>query len=572
MKKTPLLIIFILMLTVLIVVLCACVINEEKGKKSDKKTYTVVVTGGSGSGTYEEDSTVVIVADSIDGKEFSYWRSNGQSISSQSTFSFVINNDWILEAIFQDKIIYCDIATDDLSKRNGYVEGLGKHVLGSEVTLKAIQLKYGTFLYWKSEEEIISYDNPFIFTAKLDIVLEPIYEYYPLGMSFLYNLETQGYTITDFLSSYPPANITLPRYYDDGINGVKPVMGIGDNAFSKLNDKGISSVIINEGVEKIGKHAFGINTLKNIHLPESLKIIGDFCFSGCSVLEEIYLPKNVEELGEEALKASSSLKNIVVDSENRFFSDLDGILFDKDKKTLIFFPDGKNYRDNHYEIPATVTSIGTNAFSGSLKIEKVSFNQDITITAIGSYAFYKTNLKSINIPKSIKSINDYAFYQNNFTEVKFEDGSELEFIGAGAFDYCKNLKKINLPEGLTEIGESAFASCDSLWEIVLPSTLKHIRNNAFANCTILYRITVMDGIESIGENAFVECNLHNINVYSKYIASGITSENVFGGMFKKATHISIGNKLIVTDYVVTNYQYTKQYENYKTYSKYNDFN
>lgn len=82
----------------------------------------------------------------------------------------------------------------------------------------------------------------------------------------------------------------------------------------------------------------------------------------------------------------------------------------------------------------------------------------------------------------------------------------------------------------------------------------------------------MDGIESIGENAFVECNLHNINVYSKYIASGITSENVFGGMFKKATHISIGNELIVTDYVVTNYQYTKQYENYKTYSNYNDFN
>ena len=176
---------------------------------------------------------------------------------------------------------------------------------------------------------------------------------------------------------------------------------------------GVSTVVINDGITSIGDWAFeDCDSLTSIAIPDSVTRIEMNAFKNCDSLITITIPDSVESIVTDAFYNCNSLTSITVDSNNAKYSDIDGILFNKDKTNLICYPEGK--KDTSYVIPDSVESIGYEAF----------------------YACY--NLTSITIPDSVTSIGDRAFRScNNLTSITIPDS--VTSIGDRAFDYCNNL-------------------------------------------------------------------------------------------------------------------------------------
>ena len=107
------------------------------------------------------------------------------------------------------------------------------------------------------------------------------------------------------------------------------------------------------------------------------------------------------------------------------------------------------------------------------KLKKVVLPEKIT--EIPNSFFTKLSVEVVKIPSSVKKIGSDAFYE---CESLNTIGSISGNIGAYAFVSCKNLKKVEILEGVTSIGEYAFQSC-SLTEIYIPASVKNIGVNVF---------------------------------------------------------------------------------------------
>ena len=66
--------------------------------------------------------------------------------------------------------------------------------------------------------------------------------------------------------------------------------------------------------------------------------------------------------------------------------------------------------------------------------------------------------------------------------------SGVEYLCAGAFEYCENLTSITLPNTLTSIGSSAFSKCTSVTKIIIPSSVTYIDFGAFNGWTYSQKI------------------------------------------------------------------------------------
>ena len=162
-------------------------------------------------------------------------------------------------------------------------------------------------------------------------------------------------------------------------------------------------------------------------------------------------------------------------------------------------------RDNcNVDIPATVEHNG----------------KDYTVTAIGDEAFktYKIKLSSVTIPASVKSIGEDAFRScENLTSVSFAGNSQLETIGDNAFQYCSSLAAITIPASVTTIGGGAFGSCSSLATVSFADNaqLQTIGDADFEGCTSLETITLPASVKTIGWWVFEGCtNLKTVYLNS----------------------------------------------------------
>jgi len=114
-------------------------------------------------------------------------------------------------------------------------------------------------------------------------------------------------------------------------------------------------------------------------------------------------------------------------------------------------------------IPASVTSIGRDAFVECIGLTSVTFAQGSQLKTINEYAFNScTGLANITIPASVTYIDHYAFgYCINLAGLTFETGSQLE-IGHAAFADCTKLASVTIPSSVTYINEWAFGGCPRL--------------------------------------------------------------------------------------------------------------
>ena len=162
-----------------------------------------------------------------------------------------------------------------------------------------------------------------------------------------------------------------------------------------------------------------------------------------------------------------------------------------------------------------VKEIASRAFE-NLHVENVTFKANsqgkYNVEKIGSYAFQKTNIKSIDIPSSVKEIEHNAFRQcYSLTTVKFNEG--LEKIGSQAFYMCKAFTgEITFPDSLKSVIGGAFVDT-AITEVTMGSGMTEVPNSMFDSCKSLTKVTLAEGTTRIGQNAFVSCSaLTSINV------------------------------------------------------------
>ena len=92
-------------------------------------------------------------------------------------------------------------------------------------------------------------------------------------------------------------------------------------------------------------------------------------------------------------------------------------------------------------------------------------------------------------------------------------------IGSAAFNLCRSLTSVTIPDSVTEIGERAFIECTSLTSVTIPDSVTSIGDYAFSGCRSLTSVTIPDSVTSIGESAFYKCS----SLTSVIIPDSVTS-------------------------------------------------
>lgn len=239
----------------------------------------------------------------------------------------------------------------------------------------------------------------------------------------------------------------------------------------------------------------------------SLTTEGNICIEDCtSTAESLVIPdtldgKKVTELGKTALGKDhennpyisvtipasieyisadnpfmycTKLKEIKVESGNTEYTAENGILYTKDKKTLLCYPLCKE--GDSFTIPEGVTTIG---FS----------------------AFYSARLSTLNFPASLSEIDAFAFGDMIYLKTVDLSTTSIDAIPNYAFSQCSTIENVLLPDGLETIGGGAFAGCSLIKDITLPESLLSIGQYAFVD-TGLDTIIIPDSVQDIGYSAF----------------------------------------------------------------------
>ena len=322
--------------------------------------------------------------------------------------------------------------------------------------------------------------------------------------------------------------VTLPN----SITSIENGTFLGCDVLTQIN--------IPDGVTNIGDEAFRYCfALTEIIIPNSVTNIGEYAFHNCMDLEQVTIGNGVTSIGDKAFAACWALTAIHVDAANTAYCSEDGILFNKDKTTLICYPASKT--GTAYAIPSSVTSIGSSAFNGC-DFKQVEIPN--SVTSIGDLAFDEcSKLTQVNIPGSVTSIGNYAFYYcYALTQVTIGNG--VTSIGNSAFSGCRALTQVTIGNSVTSIGSQAFSWCDALtavyytgdvagWcgitfgnssdsnplfyahnlyigntlvtELVIPEGISEIKDYAFAGCSAT-QVTIGNGVTSIGNLAFGYCS------------------------------------------------------------------
>lgn len=191
-------------------------------------------------------------------------------------------------------------------------------------------------------------------------------------------------------------------------------------------------------------------------------------------------------------------------------------IFSKDSRYKKLEVEGFKYQVDRMEKRASI--IEGNNLANIVIQECVNYDGvDYPVLSISSGCFVECDkIETVFIPKSVEclgvSMDDKSYFYNgcfegctNLKEVIFEKGSKLKKIGGYCFCRCKNLKSIEIPDGVEIISKTAFSNCTSLTDVKLPNSLKEMGKSCFYRCGGLKAIDIPDGVTEIPEQCFEEC-------------------------------------------------------------------
>lgn len=285
-----------------------------------------------------------------------------------------------------------------------------------------------------------------------------------------------------------------------------------------LNNALVTSITIPDSVTLIPDHAFcGCSSLADIAIPDSVMSIGDYAFYGCSGLASITIPDSVTSIGGSAFYGCSGLTSVTIGNG---VTSIGGSAFSGcEKLTSVTIPNGVTSIDwyafngcdelTSITIPNSLTSIGWYAFEGCTNLTNIYYNGDVAgwcsilglanLMNCGSDSLWGWN----SCEKKLHINNELV------TSLVIPDG--VTNIGSSAFQNCSNLTSVTIPNSVTNIGASAFSGCSKLESITIPNSVTSIGSSAFKKCSSLTIVTISVGLTSIGTDAFSGCQRMTIH-------------------------------------------------------------
>lgn len=268
----------------------------------------------------------------------------------------------------------------------------------------------------------------------------------------------------------------------------------------------------------------GSKTLKEVFLPNTLKVIGTEAFAKCRNLTKVHfsdnidsiaprafyesgisgefdIPLNLKVVGKQAF-AKTKITKVIISSnvhaaEDNIIYTLNGnsAFAECEQLTEVVVKDGCSMLELGFQNCAMLTHV---TLPNSLK--QIGYMSKST----GNYIFYGcSGLKSITLPNNLWFIGYNAFAHTSLTSVNIPDN--VQYLCTYAFRDCKSLEKVIMPASLIKIEQGCFQGCEMLHDIVIPENTSEIGPFAFNSCSSLESVTFGENVSSIGMEAFSNC-------------------------------------------------------------------
>lgn len=336
---------------------------------------------------------------------------------------------------------------------------------------------------------------------------------------------------------------------------------IDDYAFS---DCKLSSVTLNEGLERIGEGAFygcdfGGKNDKNqivyeiLTIPSTVTYIDYVAFCNCTYLGEVIFSDEGNKTIEFGLKdgknsmfmACPNLRKVTLPGRMKTIPGaafqncplLKNVIFGNEVESIGEIAFNKCTELEELICPSSLLVIGKHAFSDCEGLVTISLNEGLQI--IGEGAFYnagtkgikstsRLNYSTLTIPGTVQEIGVHAFFNcQEYETIIFSNGtnSTLEFIGnqgdSFAFQNCLNLKTVYLPDRLNELKSLTFLNCPKLESLYIPETVEIIAENFLEYCNIsklvIYGVVGSAAEKYAEDNHITFIDSSELGVYAKSI-------------------------------------------------------
>lgn len=326
------------------------------------------------------------------------------------------------------------------------------------------------------------------------------------------------------------------------------VLSIGEDAFMYCEN--LKNISLPDSITKIGTRAFSLCTnLESVELPKSLKSVSDELFMHCMKLESVEIPEGVTSIGKSAFFFCRNLKELSLPNS---LERIDEGAFDMcDNIASVTIPekiDSLNLDSRNFDSLTVLNpEFDFTSLHGSYYIDLIygyegstaeafAEENEIVFIALGDehskevivddvrYIVFEDSALVLKCDKNAKGtivipdkvedkpvtvVAARAFdHCKDITSVTLPDG--VLKIDSCAFDHCTALESINIPDGTAYIGDFAFRCCDSLTSVEFPDSIEIICEYAFVFCEKLEKIKLSGGIKEIGDSAFRECNIRSI--------------------------------------------------------------
>ena len=279
-----------------------------------------------------------------------------------------------------------------------------------------------------------------------------------------------------------------------------------------------------------------------------LKEIDSHAFLNCKKLASITLPNSVTYLG-----------------ENDPTSNAGGVFEGCESLTSFTFPSSyasRNLPSFTFKECKNLATINWNGYNPKRlnscafqDCDKITWSQvPQSVEELGDNCFYHCDaLTTVDLSR-IKKMDTGVFWHTPLTSVEWP--AAVTEIPARTFWGCGQLTTIKgIPgqpgawDNITKIGEDAFNECKALTTIKLPNSLKTLDKQAFRSCWNLKNVEYSNQLETIGEGAFQD----NLFGFEKFYFKG-SVKNVGSYAFAngKLTCVHLKGDMTMGDYVFQN--------------------
>lgn len=277
-------------------------------------------------------------------------------------------------------------------------------------------------------------------------------------------------------------------------------------------------------------------------MPDTITATRTEVFVNCKGLTGISVGNQVNKILD--FTGCENLEDVQMSESCKSYSSSDGMIFDKEKTTLLFCAPGKK---GECIVPDTVKEVKLNCFKECKKITSLTINTTVLDIGLQECDSLKTlelgkdvsddkdlwqyfrgkSLKTIKVDEENAdfSAKNGILYNKKKTQLiacppaktgKITMPNTVKTLRTYSFADCTKVTSVGFSTKLTTIGAKAFSGCTGITTVSLPAMTKTIKDGAFDYCTKMKKITIPAGVETIDWTLFRCCkSLKNIKVAAK---------------------------------------------------------